>query len=549
MSEVWTRWEGHIVNGVLPLRRYLGGSDHSGVFLTGLESRNIPNAALKLVPVIPTLAQLQLAHWRTAAAAAHPNLMRVLETGRCQLGEQHFLYFVMEYAEQNLGQLLLKRAMTEDEAREMLLASLDALAFLHSLNLVQGQFKPSNVLVVGDRLKLSSDTIRPAGEANASISMSSPYDPPEARDGSFSPAGDLWAVGMTTFEALTQTREGSGTSFPSNFPPTLAEIVRRCLAPEPSARPRAREVEGWLKYGLPASAKAATAAVGRSGGAAGAGAAPAGAGRATGAAAPVDGRVADAAAPADRRAASGGTAAARAASAGTAAAGTASTRLVIRVPVRPDARMAQATKPQTTKAQATKPQATKARAAMAQATPLQGRSSLPWVVGALAAVVVGWFGLRAFKGHEAGVTGSTAAVGASHTASSSGGQLTPPRTSAPNATGLPSVSPVDASSMTNAGKAATSTVNVIHEEIPVASAGARATIRGHVKVSVRVTVDAAGKVVGETLTEPGPSRYFARLATQAARKWRFGPASGVSRREHVLRFEFGREGATGRVVK
>jgi hypothetical protein len=38
----------------------------------------------------------------------------------------------VEPADQTLAQLLLHLALTDDEAREMLLSMLDALAFLHS---------------------------------------------------------------------------------------------------------------------------------------------------------------------------------------------------------------------------------------------------------------------------------------------------------------------------------------------------------------------------------------------------------------------------------
>ena len=77
----------------------------------------------------------------------------------------------MDYAEQNLAHFLAQRALSDTEVREMLPATLDAVAFLHSQNFVHGQLKPSNILVVGDQLKLASDTIRPAGEAATSISM------------------------------------------------------------------------------------------------------------------------------------------------------------------------------------------------------------------------------------------------------------------------------------------------------------------------------------------------------------------------------------------
>ena len=34
--ETWKSWEGRTVDGKFPLRQYLGGSDHSAVFLTEL---------------------------------------------------------------------------------------------------------------------------------------------------------------------------------------------------------------------------------------------------------------------------------------------------------------------------------------------------------------------------------------------------------------------------------------------------------------------------------------------------------------------------------
>jgi hypothetical protein len=120
MSEVWAKWEGLVINGVFPLHRFLGGSDHSGVFLTEFKAGNPPNAVLKLVPGIPTLTEAQLAHWTAAAALAHPHLIRVLEAGRCELGGLQFLFVVMEYAEQTLSQILPRRALTPEEVREML---------------------------------------------------------------------------------------------------------------------------------------------------------------------------------------------------------------------------------------------------------------------------------------------------------------------------------------------------------------------------------------------------------------------------------------------
>jgi cytoskeletal protein RodZ len=87
--------------------------------------------------------------------------------------------------------------------------------------------------------------------------------------------------------------------------------------------------------------------------------------------------------------------------------------------------------------------------------------------------------------------------------------------------------------------------SVLHKEIPDVPRSASDTIRGHFHVAVRVSVDRAGNVVHETLENPGPSKYFAGLATAAARKWKFVPTDKQDSREWLLRFEFSRGSTTG----
>ena len=89
---------------------------------------------------------------------------------------------------------------------------------------------------------------------------------------------------------------------------------------------------------------------------------------------------------------------------------------------------------------------------------------------------------------------------------------------------------------------------MLHKEIPEVPRSARDTIRGHFSIAVRVTVDKSGNVVGETLEKSGPSKYFARLATEAARKWKFAPADTPDSRQCLVWFEFTRGGATGHAV-
>jgi TonB family protein len=496
MTEVWTKWEGQVINGVFLLRRLLSASDHSAVFLTEYKAHNLPNAALKLVPAIPTLAQAQLSQWTTAATLSHPHLIRLLETGRCQLGGLPFLFVVMEYAEQTLSQILAQRALTPDEVREMLLPTLNALAFLHRKNLVQGRLKPSNILAVNDQLKLASDAIRPAGESPADIAKSSVYDPPEAKDGSFSPAGDIWGLGITMVEALTQhppswpDSKSESASFPAAFSPPFVEIVRQCLNRNPANRPTVADVEAWIK-------------------------------------------------PAPQSP-------------------------VVPVPQPP----LSAPKPLVS---TPKPLVPTAKPLVSIPAPLvrevPDKATAPekspkqrWLVPAIAVLLIAvaavWVGLHWRSSHTSleRAAPPAAAPPAAPSQIPETSLSAPPQLSAP-ASGAKSADSESAPSRfvshpsdRPAQPPANRSPSVLHEVIPDVPRRARDTIRGHITVTVRVTVDSSGNVVDETLGNPGPSKYFARLATEAARKWKFAPADNQDSRKWLLRFDFTRGGVTGRAA-
>ena len=85
--------------------------------------------------------------------------------------------------------------------------------------------------------------------------------------------------------------------------------------------------------------------------------------------------------------------------------------------------------------------------------------------------------------------------------------------------------------------------------IPTVSRGALNTISGTIRVSISVTVAKDGTVVAANADEPGPSRYFARVATEAARQWTFAPSDTEDHRVKVVRFYFKRSGVTARLAE
>ena len=84
------------------------------------------------------------------------------------------------------------------------------------------------------------------------------------------------------------------------------------------------------------------------------------------------------------------------------------------------------------------------------------------------------------------------------------------------------------------------------EVIPEVPQSALNTIRGTIRVTIRVIVDKEGKVVDSTVQEAGASRYFARLALEASRKWTFAPSTSPEQRVMQVRFYFKRSGVTAR---
>lgn len=239
MIRDWKQWEGQTVNGTFLLRQYLGGSAHSAVFLTERRGREPQRAVIKLIPADPATAGVQLSRWEATAKLSHPHLLRLFESGSCQLDKVVLLYVVMEYAEDNLAQILPHRALTPAEVRDLLEPALDALTFIHGNGLVHSRLRPSNVLAAQDQLKLSSDSLLRTGETAGLRAPASAYDAPEVANGQILPASDAWSLGMTVMEALTQRLpacEGIAEPLPETVPAPFMGIAHCCLRRDPQRR-------------------------------------------------------------------------------------------------------------------------------------------------------------------------------------------------------------------------------------------------------------------------------------------------------------------------
>jgi TonB family protein len=93
---------------------------------------------------------------------------------------------------------------------------------------------------------------------------------------------------------------------------------------------------------------------------------------------------------------------------------------------------------------------------------------------------------------------------------------------------------------------------IVQQVLPEVPQTAKDTIQGTVRVSVKVRVDPSGREAQAELDSPGPSRYFANLALQAAQRWKFRPLKidgQDASSEWLLRFEFSRTDTKVRPVR
>ena len=512
MSENWKEWEGQIVHGQFPLLRCLGGSESCAVFLTERHGKESPEkAAIRIVPATPEKAELLLARWRQASELSHPHLIALHEMGRFEIGSVPFAYVVMEAAEENLAQVLPERALSTEEARGMLECVLEVLAFLHAKGFAHGHIKPSNIMASGEQMKIASDGFASAGEALDAPAKKNPYDPPEIASGvppesrTSSPAGDIWSLGTTLVEALTQklpvwrTDEQQDPLLPQTLPQPFLDIARHCLDRNPQGRWTVAQIAARLENRsvvpqvrpMPRQVQA-----------------PAPGARTTEVRTPVRAQQ-----PATRPSRQPGK---RPSYAVPLAIGfvlvlgavLAGPRLLHRKTDAPPTASPVAEQPEVPQGPNPAPSP-----APSQAPPSSKERSTNLFSSRLA-------------DEERNSKTRVPVPALAH----------PEKTHNEEANTVAKVS----GSPRNRGE-------VAQQVMPEVLESARNSIRGTVRVSVKVNVDRSGNVEDADLESPGPSKYFAQAAVKAARLWKFNPPTAGGRgvlSGWTLRFEFTRDGTT-----
>jgi len=543
MSDLWKQWIGQTVDAQFPLLQHLGHTEHSAVFLTEYRSSQTQSqkAAIKFISAETPTAARQLTLWSQISQFHHPGLSPIYHAGRCRLTGMDLLYVVTELADEHLAQILPQRPLTPEETRQMLDPVVDALAYLHHKGMAHGHIKPSNILAARDFLKLSSDTVVPVGESPDPQRERDVYDAPERATTPVAAAADIWSLGQTLVETLTQQtavlpdNEQVDPFVPESIPEPFREIARRSLHRNPARRCCPADVATLLNPAVVSAPQ------------------------------PHPEPIAIA------------VAASVAASALSPSRATTSVP-PLNVPLSREPAVPLAKLPATEYARSKAvPSPVRHKRELRSAPPdfVLPNFVVPLILTA-ALVLIAFFALpKLFRNQpKAGTSDPTPSATTSNSADSS---ASPARSETatsqssvplakPQASNVPKISdgsnnpvfppaaPAPQSSahknsqLTDVTKSATASAGkaeVLSQVLPAVSEKALATIHGTVRVTVRAQVDPVGRVSNAELLAPGPSNYFAERALAATRQWEFSSPESNGHSlpsEWLIRFEFSPSG-------
>ncbi|MFA6319185.1 MAG: protein kinase [Elusimicrobiota bacterium] len=207
----------------------------------------------------PRERALFIAEAKTVGSLRHPNVVEIHDI----VEDGPDLYLVFEYAEgKTLHELVAERGpLPFDEALKIFRGVCTALEFAHQHGVVHRDLKPANIMVAPDGAAKVMDfgVARQAKDALTKLSQTTtiagtpPYMSPEQEQGMVGRETDIYALGVSLYQALTATLPFEGTPAAmllakmagkydrpsvrvSGHPAGLDAFIEKTLAPDPKAR-------------------------------------------------------------------------------------------------------------------------------------------------------------------------------------------------------------------------------------------------------------------------------------------------------------------------
>jgi serine/threonine-protein kinase len=196
---------------------------------------------------------------RHASVLAHPHVVQVYDYGEQVDGEHVVAFLVMERVDgPPLAAVLAAGPIGLERAVDVAVQTADGLAAAHARGIVHRDVKPGNILLGATGVKLADfgiaramDTV-PITEVGQTVGTAAYMAPEQARGLPATPATDVYALAVVTYEmlagrlpfiasspaalALAQVRDVP-PPLPDAVPAAVREVVERALAKDPAERP------------------------------------------------------------------------------------------------------------------------------------------------------------------------------------------------------------------------------------------------------------------------------------------------------------------------
>jgi eukaryotic-like serine/threonine-protein kinase len=234
----------------------------------------------------PRARRRLLAEGRLLERLTHPHIVRAYDT----LTEPVPAVVLETLSGLTLSRLIEDGPLEPESLGHLGLQLASAVRYLHRNRVLHLDLKPSNVIAEAGLAKLIDLSVaRPPGPAPDGVGTWCYLSPEQARGGELGPAADVWGIGAVLYECvagkapfddpdvdldLASETGASGSSSPhpdrypqlerratplhagpAGIPEELAELIARCLEPEPATRPTVEELYALLEpiAGIPSA--------------------------------------------------------------------------------------------------------------------------------------------------------------------------------------------------------------------------------------------------------------------------------------------------------
>jgi serine/threonine protein kinase len=181
---------------------------------------------------------------------SHPNIVGYLDTIHHVYYEKRFPIIVMQFIDgDRVKEMYWGNPASEDEAMSIIVPVLNAISYLHSMNIIHRDIKPENNLMEDRKPVLIDFGAARSGYKEAELVIGTPgWAAPEQLNGSApSPQSDIYSIGALIFYMMTgkeprsyQLDDGRLTVDPLSLnmkmPRKMSEVIKKCLDINPSFR-------------------------------------------------------------------------------------------------------------------------------------------------------------------------------------------------------------------------------------------------------------------------------------------------------------------------